>query len=153
MLSLLVILGLTVLYQVCYSLGFDRIGSLIFQWTHDSTQVKTLKQEIVQLRQELSGISAQDHFAKWARLRRKLDKLSSEYDVVKRDYVLKRQTWTSGVSYGLWATLWILQLVFVLYWMNTPIFYLPHDWFGPLTSWLKISVWILLVFSLQSGSG
>jgi hypothetical protein len=47
-------------------------------WSNDA-KYQELKGQIQSLRLELSQTSAQDHFAKWARLRRSLDKKQSEY--------------------------------------------------------------------------
>ncbi|KAI9686533.1 MAG: GET complex subunit get1 [Bathelium mastoideum] len=39
-----------------------------------------LQREVLRLNREISGVSAQDEFSKWAKLRRQLDKAKAEYD-------------------------------------------------------------------------
>jgi tail-anchored protein insertion receptor len=39
-----------------------------------------LRRDVVRLKRELAGISAQDDFAKWAKLRRQHDKAMEEHD-------------------------------------------------------------------------
>lgn len=39
-----------------------------------------LKREVVKLKRELNAVSAQDDFAKWARLRRQHDKAKEKYE-------------------------------------------------------------------------
>lgn len=41
---------------------------------------RTLKKELFETRQKLGLTSAQDEFAKWARLRRSVDKLTQDLD-------------------------------------------------------------------------
>jgi hypothetical protein len=40
----------------------------------------TLRKEVVKLHREMTNTSAQDDFAKWAKLRRQHDKKKAEYD-------------------------------------------------------------------------
>jgi len=45
-----------------------------------SSKVTTLKREVVRLKRDLSATSAQDDFARWAKLKRQHDKAVAEYD-------------------------------------------------------------------------
>jgi hypothetical protein len=47
-----------------------------------STKIATLKREVVRLKRELQATSAQDDFAKWAKLRRQHDKAVADYEKV-----------------------------------------------------------------------
>lgn len=40
----------------------------------------TLRKEVVRLNREMTNTSAQDDFAKWAKIRRQHDKKKAEYD-------------------------------------------------------------------------
>jgi hypothetical protein len=42
-----------------------------------------------------------------------------------------------GITWGLPLLLWTLQGLCLLIWWSEPVFYIPEQWFGPLTSWLK----------------
>jgi hypothetical protein len=50
--------------------------------SESSSKLVTLKGEVVRLKRELAATSAQDDFAKWAKLRRQHDKAVAEYDKV-----------------------------------------------------------------------
>lgn len=47
-----------------------------------SPKITTLKREVVRLKRELAATSAQDDFAKWAKLRRQHDKAAADYEKV-----------------------------------------------------------------------
>ncbi|KAF8584821.1 hypothetical protein K439DRAFT_1633221 [Ramaria rubella] len=99
---------------------------------------RQLKKEILTTKQELLQTSAQDQFAKWAKLRRKVDKglddlekLNNELSSSKASYSTKFSTviWllTSGAQYG------------VGWWFGKQaVFYLPPGWFGPAQWWLAL---------------
>jgi len=103
-----------------------------------SSRQRELKSTILSTKAELLATSAQDHFAKWAKLRRSvdkglqdLDKTNSELSAVKTSFSLKFGTvlWvmTTGVQF------------FVGWWYRkSAVFYLPEGWFGPLTWWLAL---------------
>lgn len=46
----------------------------------DAQETVRLKKEVVRLHREMSATSAQDDFAKWARLRREHDKAKAKYE-------------------------------------------------------------------------
>jgi hypothetical protein len=48
--------------------------------SRDARKQYQLKREVVQLKREMGATSSQDEFAKWAKLRRKHDKISEEYE-------------------------------------------------------------------------
>ena len=45
-----------------------------------SADVQAKKCELLELKAQLAKVSAMDEFARWARLRRQMDKLQSDYD-------------------------------------------------------------------------
>ncbi|KAI0254129.1 CHD5-like protein-domain-containing protein [Lactifluus subvellereus] len=99
---------------------------------------RELKSELWSKKAELLQTSAQDQFAKWAKLRRSVDKgladlekLNSELNASKTSFSLKFNT-----------TLWIMTtgLQFAIGWWysRSAVFYLPAAWLGPLTWWLSL---------------
>jgi hypothetical protein len=50
--------------------------------SESSSKITTLKREVVRLKRELAATSAQDDFAKWAKLRRQHDKAVTDYEKV-----------------------------------------------------------------------
>jgi hypothetical protein len=49
-----------------------------------------LRKEVVKLNREMTNTSAQDDFAKWAKLRRQHDKKKAEYDQNGKNTTLQR---------------------------------------------------------------
>nr|KAJ3421158.1 GET complex subunit get1 [Polyrhizophydium stewartii] len=83
------------------------------------------------------AIADRDEFAKWAKLRRKYDKLISEFEQKSRAHASRKKAFKLSVSWGLWALFWILQIAFIVIWRAHPMFYVPRDWVGPFTRWLR----------------
>jgi hypothetical protein len=57
-------------------------------------------------------------------------KLVTESDTVKRYFQVI-------FVYLLPALLWAFQIFILIYWWAEPVFYVPEQWFGPITDWLK----------------
>ncbi|KZO99630.1 hypothetical protein CALVIDRAFT_595746 [Calocera viscosa TUFC12733] len=98
----------------------------------------TLRKEVFADKQDLLRTSAQDEFAKWAKLRRKVDKgladlekLNGELSGAKSAFSLRFKTslfiLTSGAQ---WLLVW--------WYRKSPVFYLPPGWLGPLGWWLSL---------------
>ncbi|KAE9403877.1 hypothetical protein BT96DRAFT_750545, partial [Gymnopus androsaceus JB14] len=91
-----------------------------------------LKAEILNTKAELLKTSAQDQFARWAKLRRSVDKgladlekLSIEMSSVKNSFSLK-------FSSAIWICTTGAQFIITWWYRKSAIFYLPSGWFGPL---------------------
>lgn len=92
---------------------------------------RQLKKEVLTLKNELSRTSSQDEFAKWAKLRRRMDskiaeleKLTSDLHVTKASFEIKFKSFLWFVTSG-------LQFLMVAWFRRVPVFYLPYGWFGP----------------------
>ncbi|KAF9970849.1 GET complex subunit get1 [Actinomortierella ambigua] len=99
---------------------------------------RALKKEVLTLKNELGRTSSQDEFAKWAKLRRKMDgrvadleKLTSDLHMTKAAFELKFK----GV---LWFLTSGLQFILVFWYRRSPVFYLPYGWFGPAEFFLAL---------------
>jgi len=95
------------------------------------TKQRVLKREILTLKNDLSRTSSQDEFAKWAKLRRKMDskiadleKMTSELHVSKASFELKFKGLLWFITNG-------IQFLMVAWFRRSPVFYLPLGWFGP----------------------
>ena len=114
------------------------------------TRQRNLKSELLVTKKELMQTSAQDQFAKWAKLRRKVDtgiaeleKLSgscsadphSSPDALVTDGELATTKTAFSTKFN--TLIWILTtgLQFAIGWWyrKSAVFYLPPNWFGPLT--------------------
>ena len=80
----------------------------------------------------------QDHFAKWAKLRRALDKKVDEYDnAVKTENGLKTKFKLQS-NIALRAVLTLLQVVLVLWFRRVGMFVVPAAWFGWGSWWMSL---------------
>ncbi|KAL9068944.1 MAG: hypothetical protein Q9157_006335 [Trypethelium eluteriae] len=114
-----------------------------------------LRQEVVRLNKEISGVSAQDEFSKWAKLRRQLDKAKAEHDKSGRlnsftslPSETSTDLWTASTvesskarfDYAVNIARWIstngLRL-FLQYWYSKePMFWIPQGWVPSYVEWL-----------------
>ncbi|KAG0221448.1 GET complex subunit get1 [Mortierella sp. GBA43] len=92
---------------------------------------RQLKKEVLTLKNDLSRTSSQDEFAKWAKLRRKMDskiaeleKLTTELHITKASFEIKFKSFLWFVTSG-------LQFLMILWYRRVPVFFLPKGWFGP----------------------
>ena len=92
-----------------------------------------LKTQVLKLQQELAKISAQDEFAKWAKTNRKLEQARKDYNNLKTESKSSHDNRFKILNYSLYG----LEIIALIYWSSEPMFYIPNEWFGPLTSWLK----------------
>ncbi|TFK21115.1 hypothetical protein FA15DRAFT_97066 [Coprinopsis marcescibilis] len=120
---------------------------VLFEWTYNAylrltrnplaTRQRALKTEILNNKSELLKTSAQDQFAKWAKLRRTVDKGLAELEKLNSEIAARK----SGFSTKFNALIWVLTsgVTFVIGWWygRKPVFYLPEGWMGPLTWWFS----------------
>ncbi|KAF8639531.1 hypothetical protein AX17_001436 [Amanita inopinata Kibby_2008] len=97
---------------------------------------RNLKAEILTARSELMKTSAQDHFAKWAKLRRKVDKGLSELEKLNSEIATGRTAFSVKFSSVIWILTTGLQFLVGWWYRKAAVFYLPEGLFGPLTWWM-----------------
>ncbi|KAL4401199.1 GET complex subunit Get1 [Malassezia pachydermatis] len=98
-----------------------------------SSKLSTKKKELYEMRQQLNMTSAQDEFSKWARLRRKVDKLTQEVD--EQNKTMASSQFMFSIMFKGFMFVLNSAIPFILNWYfkRVPMFYLPPgDWFGPL---------------------
>ncbi len=116
MIPLITITLLVLLQTIMNRIGIYKIDLFLFQQKQLIKQ-QELKKQMLKLKQELRLVSAQDEFSKWAKLKRKLEQLLKEYKGIK---VIK--------SNRLQIVLYLLLGSSLVYWVFTPVFYIPN-WF------------------------
>nr|CDI51738.1 conserved hypothetical protein [Melanopsichium pennsylvanicum 4] len=96
----LVILVSVVIVQSIAAFGKDRLQNILwflytatFHRTTISSQ-RALRKEIYQTKQQLAATSSQDQFAKWAKLRRKVDKALAQLENSNSELANARSTFT-----------------------------------------------------------
>ncbi|GJJ06112.1 hypothetical protein Clacol_000301 [Clathrus columnatus] len=125
-------IGKSVLLNIFYS-----IHQYIFQ-RQSVQRHRQLQKEILSTKQELLQTSAQDQFAKWAKLRRKVDKGLEELEKSNTSLSASKASYSKKFSVVLWCLTSGAQ--YGIGWMygKKAVFYLPPGWFGPIQWWLAI---------------
>ncbi|KAF8975316.1 GET complex subunit get1 [Entomortierella lignicola] len=115
---------------------------------------RQLKKEVLTLKNDLSKTSSQDEFAKWAKLRRKMDSKIAELEKLTSELHLTKASFEIKFKSLLWFITSGLQLIMVAWFRRVPVFYLPPGWFGPAERVLSlpfaergsVSIWIWFYF-------
>ncbi|CAB4417543.1 unnamed protein product [Rhizophagus irregularis] len=121
--------------------GYSQIASLAygvylnaFERERVQKQRKT-KRDILTIKHDLARTSSQDQFAKWAKLRRKLDSKMSELEKITTSLGYLKTSFEIKFTTFLWVVTNGIQIVMVIWYRSSPVFYLPQDWFSPI-SWI-----------------
>ncbi|KAF9064735.1 WRB/Get1 family [Rhodocollybia butyracea] len=93
---------------------------------------KKLKTEILNNKTELLKTSAQDQFAKWAKLRRSVDKGLADLEKLNGEASSIKTSFTVKFSSAIWLCTTGAQFFVGWWYRKSAIFYLPPGWFGPL---------------------
>jgi hypothetical protein len=118
---------------------------------------RALKSEILSTKSELLKTSAQDQFAKWAKLRRSVDKGLADLEklsefcpfpsasrsiyppfYVDAEVASSRSSFAMKFNTLLWLLTTGLQLAVGWWYRKQPVFFLPQGWLGPLGWWLAL---------------
>ncbi|KAF5328669.1 hypothetical protein D9619_011519 [Psilocybe cf. subviscida] len=125
-------IGKTVLLDIVYDAYLRLTRSPL------AAKQRALKSEILSTKAELMKTSAQDQFAKWAKLRRSVDKGLADLEKLNSQIASTK----SGFGFKFNTLLWIMTtgLQFVVGWWyrKQAVFFLPPGWFGPLGWWLAL---------------
>ncbi|RHZ73449.1 GET complex subunit get1 [Aspergillus turcosus] len=95
-----------------------------------------LKHEVVQLKREMNNTSSQDEFAKWAKLRRKHDKIMDEYETMNKKLTAHKTSFDWSVKIARWLSTNGLKIFLQFYYSKTPVFALPAGWFPSYVEWV-----------------
>ncbi|KAJ2367116.1 GET complex subunit get1 [Coemansia sp. RSA 2607] len=104
-----------------------------------------LRASITQMRNALRTISSVDEFARWAKLRRRLDGESAEFERVSGELAIERTAFSLYVNLVLRVVVYGTRAALGLYYYRTAVFYVPGNWFYPV-------VWTLSLPSAPMGS-
>jgi len=99
-------------------------------------QQRALQKELLDTKAQLLRTSAQDEFAKWAKLRRKVDKGLSDLEKLNSQIASSRTGFSIKFSSALWISTTGTQFVIGWYYRRSAVFWVPKGWFGPLEYWL-----------------
>ncbi|OQO02904.1 hypothetical protein B0A48_11187 [Cryoendolithus antarcticus] len=141
---LLVIFGFQLLIHLVNTVGASTINELLWQIytklpTPQSRQAASnlsLRGEVVKLNREMTNTSAQDDFAKWAKLRRQHDKKKDEYDKNAANIQSFRTNFDRAVKLLRWLGTTGARFLLQMYFAKQPLFWLPQGWVPYQVEWL-----------------
>ncbi|KAF7315787.1 Protein GET1 [Mycena indigotica] len=125
-------IGQSVLLELVYGLHLQLFHAATAQ------RQKALKSELLTLKAELLRTSAQDQFAKWAKLRRSVDKGIAELEKLNGEIATRRTTFSLKFNTAIWVFTTGLQFTVGWWYRKSAVFYLPPGWLGPLGWWLAL---------------
>ncbi|KAK5114964.1 hypothetical protein LTR85_010002 [Meristemomyces frigidus] len=102
----------------------------------DAAQSSKLRAEVARLNREMRAVSAQDDFARWARLRREHDKAKDKYDKQSTDLQSFRTNFDRIVSFLRWGGTQGLQFLCNFWFSGHAMFWLPQNWVPYPAEWV-----------------
>ncbi|KAJ8584563.1 hypothetical protein M405DRAFT_866112 [Rhizopogon salebrosus TDB-379] len=93
---------------------------------------RQLKAELLITKKELLQTSAQDHFAKWAKLRRSVDKGLAELEKLNGELASSKTAFSVKFNTLVWVFTTGLSFFVGWWYRKAAVFYLPPGWLGPL---------------------
>ncbi|KLO18337.1 hypothetical protein SCHPADRAFT_936206 [Schizopora paradoxa] len=125
-------IGQSVLLELAYVLYLRLFHS------GSAKRQRALKTEILTAKAELMQTSAQDQFAAWAKLRRRVDKGLADLEKLNGELGSARASFSMKFNVFIWIVTTGLQFAVGWWYSKTAIFYLPSGWLGPATWWLSL---------------
>jgi len=101
-----------------------------------ASRQRALKADILAKKAELLQTSAQDEFAKWAKLRRKMDAGLAELEKLNAELGSSKTSFSIKFKGFVWVLTTGTQFVVGWWYRKSAVFYLPPGWLGPLTWWM-----------------
>ncbi|XP_074156607.1 guided entry of tail-anchored proteins factor 1 isoform X2 [Sminthopsis crassicaudata] len=110
--------------------SFSSVISKLLQ--KDVDQESQMRAEIQTMKQDLSAISMMDEFAKYARLERKINKMTDKLKthVKARTAQLAKIKWVINIVFYILQALLMISLIWKYY--SDPVTVLPSKWIAPL---------------------
>ncbi|KAF2864116.1 hypothetical protein K470DRAFT_267603 [Piedraia hortae CBS 480.64] len=102
----------------------------------EAASLSSKRKEIARLNRELNATSAQDDFAKWARLRRQHDKAKEAYNRKSGNLQSFKSTFDLVVGALRWLGTQGLQFLANFWFSKQAMFWLPKDWVPYYGEWL-----------------
>ncbi|TFK53731.1 hypothetical protein OE88DRAFT_1711588 [Heliocybe sulcata] len=125
-------IGKSVLLELAYALYLR-----VFRRGAAARQ-RQLKSELLAKKAELLQTSAQDQFAKWAKLRRTVDKGLADLEKLNGELATTKTSFAVKFNSLIWILTTGLQFVVTWWYRKSAVFYLPEGWLGPFTWWMAL---------------
>ncbi|KAG2363321.1 WRB/Get1 family [Suillus spraguei] len=97
---------------------------------------RQLQAELLTAKKELMQTSAQDQFAKWAKLRRGVDKGIAELEKLNGELASSKTAFSVKFNTVVWVFTTGLSFFVGWWYRRAAVFYLPPGWLGPLGWWM-----------------
>ncbi|KAF2278069.1 uncharacterized protein EI97DRAFT_374350 [Westerdykella ornata] len=141
---LLVVFILQLVLHIINTVGANTINELLWILynkfptpTHNAAQkVTALKRDIVRLKRELGLVSAQDDFARWAKLQRQHDKAMAEFQKLDSSLRTHQTRFTSTVATLRWLGTQGLRFALQFWFAREAMFWIPHGWVPYYVEWI-----------------
>lgn len=133
--SLLVISTVSCLLE-CIVPSFIKYATSRF-YTRSSEQDKEIRNNLINLQQEMVGISLLDEFSKYAKLQRKYDKLENELKEKANERQSFRMRVEMSITYSFRILNGLLILILLYLYRSNPVIILPKGVLWPLQSFLS----------------
>ncbi|KAF2185642.1 hypothetical protein K469DRAFT_750351 [Zopfia rhizophila CBS 207.26] len=141
---LLVVFVLQLVLHLINTVGANTINQLLWilynkfptPTSKAANEAPRLKREVVRLKRELNAVSAQDDFAKWAKLRRQHDKAMSEFEKLDNSLRSAQNSFTTTVSSLRWLSTNGLRFFLQFWFAKQPMFWIPGGWVPGYVEWI-----------------
>ncbi|WVR09425.1 hypothetical protein IAU60_006492 [Kwoniella sp. DSM 27419] len=97
---------------------------------------RKLRNQVLEDKAELGRTSSQDEFAKWAKIRRKVDKGLADLEKLNTTLGSSRTSFTTKFKSLLWILTTGAQVFLVWWYRKEPVFWLPQGWVPGPVAWL-----------------
>ncbi|KAK5989311.1 Protein GET1 [Cladobotryum mycophilum] len=101
-----------------------------------ASEQRKLQAEYLKARRDMNATSSQDEFAKWAKLRRKHDKLLEQLETAKKTLEASRSKFDKYLTGVRLLVTRAPQYALPFWYAKEPMFWLPHGWFPYYAEWL-----------------
>ncbi|KAI7857312.1 WRB/Get1 family [Circinella umbellata] len=131
------ILLIVLITETILILGYSYVTQQAYRWyikaTNDKRIIKQqkLKRDLLTLKSDLSQTTSQDEFAKWAKMRRKLDKGMADLEKLNSDIAFAKAAFELRAKSVLWFFVHGTRTIIAFWYTRRAAFYLPKSWFGP----------------------
>ncbi|OJD36037.1 chd5 domain-containing protein [Diplodia corticola] len=95
-----------------------------------------LKREVLRLKKEMNGVSAQDDFARWAKLRRAHDKAFADFQKNESALRSTRTSFDTTVASVRWLATNGLRFFLQLWYAKQALFWIPEGWVPGYVEWI-----------------
>ncbi|KAL0638472.1 GET complex subunit get1 [Maublancomyces gigas] len=142
LLALVVILA--VVTHIVNTIGAQQINNLLWSLYNflpispcraDVASQRGLQREVVASRTQLRATSSQDEFAKWAKLRRTLDKKVADLEQLTASISSARQQFDSKTRILRWILTSGLRILIQFWYTREAVFWIPGGWVPGYVEW------------------